>query len=112
MEKLERVDAMAMVLELAMLAAFAWALGGLAGPALLRWPGALIPGFVVPAGLVLPLVVMPFATSAFGLPSPGGRHGRLARWGLPTLVLVAGFALRYAVVHMPGPLLLGVMGAR
>jgi len=99
LEKLERVDAVAMVLELAMLVAFAISLGTTAGPAFLRWPGILVPAFVVPAGLILPLVAR-------------GMHGRLARWALPTLVLMAGFALRYAVVHMPGPLLLGDLGTR
>jgi protein NrfD len=99
LEKLERVDAVAMILELAMLAAFALSLGRFAEPAFLRWPGVLVPAFVVPAGLVLPLVARKM-------------HGRLARWALPGLVLVAGFALRYAVVHMPGPFLLGEMGAR
>jgi protein NrfD len=98
LEKLERVDAVAMVLELAMLAAFALSLGDLAASALLRWPGVLVPAFVLPAGLILPLLAR-------------GRHGRLARWAVPSLVLVAGFALRYAVVHMPGPLLLGTSGA-
>ena len=43
LEKLERVDAFAMVLELAMLAAFALSLGEMAGPAFLRWPGVLVP---------------------------------------------------------------------
>jgi formate-dependent nitrite reductase membrane component NrfD len=99
LQKLERVDAIAMVLEIAMLAAFALSLGNLAGPAFLRWPGILVPAFVLPAGLILPLLAR-------------GMHGRLARWALPSLVLVAGFALRYAVVHMPGPLLLSTMGAR
>ena len=99
LERLERVDAVAMVLELAMLAAFAMSLGELAGPALLRWPGVLIPAFVVPAGLVLPLMAR-------------GMHGRWARWVLPGLVLVAGYALRLAVVGMPGPLILGTMGGR
>ncbi len=99
LEKLERVNAVAMVLELALLVAFALSLGDLAGPAFLRWPGVLVPAFVVPAGLILPLIAR-------------GMHGRFARWALPSLVLVAGFALRYAVVHMPGPLLLGSMGTR
>ena len=99
LEKLERVDAIAMVLELAMLAAFAVSLGELAGPAFLRWPGVLVPAFVLPAGLILPLVARRM-------------HGRWARWALPTLVLVAGYALRFAVVGMPSPLLLGTMGAR
>ena len=99
LEKLERVDAIAMVLELAMLAAFAISLGEFAGPAFLRWPGVLVPGVVVPLGLVLPLLAR-------------RRRGRWARWGLPIMVLVAGYALRFAVVGMPGPLLLGEMGAR
>ena len=97
-EKLERVDAFAMVLELAMLVAFAVSLGPTAAPALLRWPGVLVPAFVVPAGLVLPLIAR-------------RSHGKLARWGLPILVLTAGYALRYAVVHLPSPMLLGAMGA-
>ena len=92
--RLERVDAFAMALELALLAAFAWSLGDLAAPALLRWPGVLIPAFVVPAGLVLPL-------AARRLP------GRWWHWASPALVLVAGFALRYAVVEIPGPFLAG-----
>jgi len=60
----------------------------------LRWPGVLIPAFVVPAGLVLPL-------AARRLP------GRWWHWASPALVLVAGFALRYAVVEIPGPFLAG-----
>ena len=42
LERLERVDAFAMILELAMLAAFAASLGEFAGPAFLRWPGVLV----------------------------------------------------------------------
>jgi protein NrfD len=99
LEKLERVDSVAMVLELAMLAAFALSLGDLAGPAFLRWPGVLVPAFVLPAGLILPLIA-------------GRMHATWARWSMPALVLAAGFALRFAVVHMPGPLLLGALGAR
>jgi protein NrfD len=93
-ERLERFDRFAMVLELAILGAFAGSLGELAGPALLRWPGVLIPGFVLPAGLVLPLVARRL---------PGWWWG----WASPSLVLVAGFALRYAIVHIPGPFLVG-----
>ena len=96
-ERLERFDAIAVGLEVAMLAAFAASLGGLAGPALLRWPGVLIPAFVVPAGLVLPLI-------ARWLP------GRWWGWASPAMVLAAGLALRFAVVHLPGPFLLGTMG--
>jgi formate-dependent nitrite reductase membrane component NrfD len=97
-EKLERVDSFAMLLELAMLAAFAASLGGFAASAFLRWPGVLVPGFVLPFGLILPLVAR-------------RTLGRRGRWALPVLVLVAGYALRFAVVGMPGPLLLGELGA-
>ncbi|MCA1684669.1 MAG: polysulfide reductase NrfD, partial [Planctomycetia bacterium] len=55
--RLERLDAYAILLELAILAAFAVSLGPLAGPAFGRWPGVLIPAFVLPAGLLLPLVM-------------------------------------------------------
>jgi protein NrfD len=98
-EKLERVDAFAMVLELVMMAAFAVSLGKFAGPAFLHWPGVLVPTFVLPIGLILPLV-------ARRLP------GRWIRWGSPVMVLVAGYTWRFAVVGMPGPLLLGELGAR
>jgi len=93
-ERLERDDALAMVLELAILAAFAASLGEMAGPALLRWPGVLIPGFVLPVGLILPLL-------ARRLP------GRWWPWASPALVLAAGYALRYALVYIPGPFLVG-----
>ena len=101
LERLERVDAMAMVLELAMLAAFAVSLGEYAWPAFLRWPGVLVPAVVLPMGLILPLVAGRLRS-----------RGRRAGWALPMMVLVAGYALRFAVVGMPGPLLLGAMGAR
>ena len=93
-DRLERVDAIAMVLELALLAAFAASLGDMAGPALLRWPGVLIPAFVLPAGLVIPLMARRLPGSWWG-------------WAAPLMVLVAGFALRFALVHIPGPLLAG-----
>ncbi len=93
-ERIERFDLFAIVLELAMMAAFALSLGDLAGPSLLRWPGVLIPGFVLPVGLALPLVLHRL-------------HARWSAWAAPALVLVAGYALRYAVVLMPGPLLVG-----
>lgn len=97
--KLEQVDTYAIVLELAMLAAFALSLGEFAGPAFLRWPGVLVPAFVLPLGLILPLVA-------------GRMQARWAGWAMPIMVLVAGYALRFAVVGMPGPLILGEMGAR
>jgi formate-dependent nitrite reductase membrane component NrfD len=93
-DRLEWVDAWAMILELVMLAAFAVSLGGLARPALLRWPGVLIPAVVVPAGIVLPLIVR-------SLSGP--------RWGIMSAIsiLIAGLVLRYAIVGMSEPLLAG-----
>jgi protein NrfD len=90
--RLEWLDTWAMVLELAMLAALAASLGRLAGPAFGRWPGLLIPAFVVPVGLVLPLVVKRLA-------------GPRAAWASATLVLVGGLALRAAVVGLPPTLI-------
>ena len=93
-DRLEWVDAWAMILELAVLAAFAVSLGELARPALLHWPGVLIPAFVVPAGIVLPLIVR-------SLPGP--------RWGIMSVIsiLIAGLVLRNAIVGMAEPLLDG-----
>jgi formate-dependent nitrite reductase membrane component NrfD len=91
--RLEWVDGWAMGLEGLMLVAFALSLGGFAGPAFGRWPGVLIPAFVVPVGLLLP----PFMR----------RLG--ASWAAPAsslLILAGGLALRAAVVGMPVPLLL------
>jgi formate-dependent nitrite reductase membrane component NrfD len=90
--RLEWLDAWAMVLELATLAAFLVSLGPLARPVLARWPGVLIPGFVVPAGLLLPL-------AARFVP---GRWSALAS---AVAVLAGGLALRFAVVGIPEPLL-------
>jgi formate-dependent nitrite reductase membrane component NrfD len=93
LERLEWADRWAMGLEAAMLIAFALSLGRYAGPALTRWPGVLIPAFVVPVGLLLPWIVL----RAWGL------KGAVAS---SLLVLVAGFALRAAVIEMPLPWLL------
>jgi len=93
-DRLERVDSFAMALELAMLAAFAVSLGEMAGPALLRWPGVLIPAFVLPAGLLIPM-------AARRLP------GRWWGWAAPALVLAAGSRSGMRWVHIPGPLLAG-----
>ncbi len=89
LDRLERLDAWAIGLEILMLAMFLVSLGGLARPALTSWPGILVPMVVVPAGLAAPLVL------------------RVARrpwapWASSALVLAAGFALRAAVVGMPG----------
>ena len=90
--RLEWLDAWVMVLELAMLAAFALSLGPLARAAFGRWPGVLIPAFVVPAGLLFPLAlrVVPRRWSAFVS---------------AVAVLVGGLVLRYAVVGIPDALL-------
>jgi formate-dependent nitrite reductase membrane component NrfD len=88
-DRVERLDLLAIGLELAMLVAFAVSLGGLAYPALSRWPGNLIPLFVVPAGLVVPLGALRF-------------RRKWLEAVTQALVLLAGFALRYAIVHIPG----------
>jgi protein NrfD len=91
-ERLECADEWAMLLELALLTAYALSLGGLARLAFGHWPGVLIPGFVIPFGLVLPLALRRL----------GGRWGVVAS---ATLVLLGGYALRAAVIGMPVPLL-------
>jgi hypothetical protein len=68
-------------------------LGHLAWQGFGRWPGALVPFLVVPAGLVLPLVLQ-------------RRAGASAAVLASLLVLAGGFFLRAAVVGMPAPLLL------
>jgi hypothetical protein len=59
----------------------------------MRWPGLLIPFFVVPVGLVLPLLL---------------RNRRDTRRAVDAalLVLLGGFVLRLAVVGIPASLLL------
>ena len=86
--RFEWLDAWAIMMELALLAAFAVSLGPLAAPALGRWPGVLIPTFVVPVGLLLPL----------GLRQVPGRRAALAS---AAVVLVGGLALRIAIVGIP-----------
>lgn len=93
--RLERLDLWAMALELVALTCMAIALGRLAGLAFGRWPGVLIPAFVVPVGLLLPA----------GLALRGRPIAPRLNWAA-LLVLIGGFALRYAIVEMPGPLLL------
>jgi formate-dependent nitrite reductase membrane component NrfD len=93
LERLEWADGWAIALEGAMLLIFALSLRPYTGPALTRWPGVLIPAFVVPVGLVLPWVVR----RAWGL--RGASAAAL-------LVLIGGFALRAAVIGMPHPWLL------
>jgi len=87
-ERLEWLDAYAMVLELIMLAAFAWSLGPLAVEALGQWPGACIPAFVVPAGLLFPLAAR--MSSKAWVATTGS-----------CAVLLGGLALRFAIVGIP-----------
>jgi formate-dependent nitrite reductase membrane component NrfD len=91
-EHLEQLDIWAIVLELIMLAVMAASLGHLAGPAFRTWPGLLIPGLVVPIGLVGPLLVKRWSSAR-------------AAEAASMLVLVGGFVLRAAVVGMPHPFL-------
>jgi formate-dependent nitrite reductase membrane component NrfD len=93
LERLEWADGWAMALEGALLVVFAYSLGPYALPTLSRWPGVLIPAFVVPIGLVLPWVVR----RVWGLRGAGASA---------LLVLLGGFALRAAVIEMPHPWLL------
>lgn len=90
--RLERLDRFAILLELAMIAAVMISLARWWGGIFLRWPGVLVPAFVVPAGLVLPLV----------LSRSGGRRAEVAA----VLVLIGGFALRASIVGSPEPWLL------
>jgi protein NrfD len=91
--RLEWTDTWAMILELIILAAFALSLGAWAPRALGltaggRWPGILIPAFVVPVGLIAPLVLKRV-----------WRAG--SSWLSPVLVLIGGFVLRAAIVGVP-----------
>lgn len=90
---LEWLDRFAILLELAMIAAMAASLGRHAKFAFSLWPGVLIPTFVVPVGLVAPLILQPLL-------------GRRARYLPAALILLGGFALRFAVIGMPEPLLM------
>jgi len=94
-DRLERFDTFALMLEAGLLAAFALSLGGLALEAFRTWPGALVPAFVVPFGLIAPLLLR-------FRPRHATRLGVL----LPAiLVLAGGLALRAAIVLIPGPML-------
>jgi formate-dependent nitrite reductase membrane component NrfD len=75
-----------------MLAIMAISLGHLSRSAYGTWPGLLIPAFVVPVGLIFPLLVKRWG---------GTRAAETAS----IFVLVGGFVLRSAVVGMPFPLL-------
>ena len=96
-ERLERVDGWAILFELALLILFAFSLRDLSARAWrsCAYPGMLIPLFVVPVGLVLPLVIRQT--------SGGGSQGAVKA---SLLVLVGGFVLRMAVVGIPASLIL------
>jgi formate-dependent nitrite reductase membrane component NrfD len=91
--RLTTATAGAIVVELALLTALTLSLRGFSGLALQRWPGMLIPLFVVPLGLVLPLVLRQVR---------GPRGAVDAAW----LVLLGGFVLRAAVAGIPASLTL------
>jgi formate-dependent nitrite reductase membrane component NrfD len=93
LERLERLDSWAIVLELVVLLIMAVSLGKPAVAATRQWPGVLIPTFVLPVGLLAPLVLKGLNRSWVAIPASA-------------LVLVGGLALRAAIVGMPGPLLL------
>lgn len=83
----------AIVAELACLTALALTLRGMSGLAFQRWPGRLIPLFVVPVGLVGPLL---------------WRQGRGVRGAVDAawLVLLGGFVLRATLAGIPASLTL------
>jgi formate-dependent nitrite reductase membrane component NrfD len=91
-DNLERLDSWAIVLELLTLTAMAVSLGPQARAAFGDWPGLLVPWFIVPVGLVLPLALKRWKGAG------GAVTGSV-------LVLVGGFALRASVVGMPHPFL-------
>ena len=93
LHRLDRLDRFAILLEVAMLACFAISLGRFWREAFLQWPGALVPAFVLPIGLLAPLILHRW----------GGRRSRRAA---PVFVLLGGLSLRFAIVLMPGSLLL------
>jgi formate-dependent nitrite reductase membrane component NrfD len=90
--RLESLDNWAIGLEIVLLGVLAWSLGSLAGDAFGRWPGVLVPAFVLPVGLVLPVAL---------------KWWDRTRWATvaSVLVLVGGFALRMALVGIPPTLL-------
>lgn len=86
--RLAAAAAVAAVAELAALTALALSLRGPSGLAFQRWPGRMIPLFVVPVGLVLPLILRQVR---------GPRGAIDAAW----LVLLGGLVLRAAVAGIP-----------
>jgi formate-dependent nitrite reductase membrane component NrfD len=93
-ERLERLDAWAILLEIILIGLMALSLGRIALAAAGKWPGALLPVFVIPVGLMAPLALRRL-------------HGARASTLACCLVLIGGFALRAAIVGSPVPMLLG-----
>ena len=91
-EHLEKLDSWVIALEICMLVVMALSLGRLSRAAFGAWPGVLIPGFVVPAGLIFPLAIKRWG-------------GTPAAASASMFVLLGGFALRAAVIGMPSSLL-------
>jgi formate-dependent nitrite reductase membrane component NrfD len=90
LERIEWLDRWALGLESVALAGFVWSLGSVGPRTLSTWPGVIIPAFVVPIGLVLPLLGRLAGIAAMQSASAVG-------------VLLAGLALRYAIVGLPTP---------
>ncbi len=91
--RLEQLDGFAMVLELALIVAVAFSLGVGSLRAFGAWPGVLVPAFVVPFGLLIPLLLR---WKSF-------RGGTVLG---AVMVLVGGLVLRAAIVGIPGALLM------
>jgi len=87
-ERLGRLNGAAVVAELAVLTGLALTARGPFALAFLRWPGMLIPLFVVPVGLILPLIL-------------GESRGVRGDADAALLVLLGGFVLRAALAGMP-----------
>ncbi len=84
----ERVLGSLILMELGILIGLALSMRGSAGIAFQRWPGMLIPLFVVPVGLVLPLVHR----------KPSGERGL---FDAALFVLLGEFVLSLAIVGIP-----------
>ncbi len=87
-ERLGRFNGGAVVVELAVLTGLALTARGPFALAFLRWPGMLVPLFVVPVGLILPLIL-------------GESRGIRGDGDAALLVLLGGFVLRAALAGMP-----------
>jgi formate-dependent nitrite reductase membrane component NrfD len=87
-EHLERLDSWAIWLELCLLGIMFLSLGTLGKELLGQWPGVLLVAFVIPVGLILPLVLKWWLGHRAAVPAA-------------LLVLAGGFGLRAAIVGTP-----------